>query len=171
MLNVKYKIVDERAVFAYGDSLKPQTSGSGAIDLRAMGSYLLSADGKLDIKNYIPLEEDETISILPGEKVFFGTGLSVFINDPNYAGFIVPRSSSSLKNIALANTIGFIDSDYQGTLIACIKNIGNSPVNIEYKERICQYYVAPIARVNYILTEDFESTDRNDKGFGSTGHK
>ena len=171
MLDVKYKFVDERAVFAYGDSLNPQTLGSAAIDLRVMGSYMTSEDGKIDINNYIPLEDDGVISILPGEKVFFGTGLSVFINNPNYAGFIVPRSSASYTNIGLANTMGLIDSDYQGTLITCIKNLGNAPLNIEYKERVCQFYIAPIARINYVLTEDFEESGRSNKGFGSTGHK
>lgn len=168
-MDIEYLYNNERAEEAYGDSLNPQTIGSAAIDLRAMGTYLTTAEGKVDTESFIPMEIDEAISLEPGEKKFFSSGLSVYIKDTNCAGIVLPRSSASQTDISLANTVGLIDSDYQGDLILCIRNLGQNPINISYKERVCQLVIIPIVRVNYKKVEQFEETARGKKGFGSSG--
>ena len=43
------------------------------------------------------------------------------INNPNWAALLLPRSGLGAKNgIILGNTIGLIDSDYQGEVMAML---------------------------------------------------
>lgn len=173
MIDIAYQFTDERADLVYGDALKPQTNGSAAIDVRAMGTYATNEAGEFNPDNdYIPMNNVDDISLEPGDKMFIGTGLSVYIKDPNYAGLLMPRSSASRIDLMFGNTVGLIDSDYQGTLIICVRNIGANPLNIEYGSRIGQLVIIPIIRANYNKVDSFDKTTlRGQNGFGSTGVK
>ena len=73
------------------------TEGSAAMDLRAC------------IDNPIELSSRNTV-LIP-------TGLAFYIEDNNFAGIILPRSGLGHKHgIILGNSVGLIDSDYQGEL-------------------------------------------------------
>ena len=46
--------------------------------------------------------------IAAGETKLVGTGLSIYISDPNFAGLILPRSGLGHKHgIVLGNLVGF----------------------------------------------------------------
>ena len=97
------------------------TGGSAGMDLRAC----LSA----------------TLTIQPGETQLIATGLAIYIEDPNFAAVILPRSGLGHKHgIVLGNLVGLIDSDYQGELMVSCWNRG-------------------------------ESSHRGSDGFGSTGNQ
>ncbi|WP_156508700.1 dUTP diphosphatase, partial [Oleiphilus sp. HI0132] len=91
---LQVKILDERL----GSEIPmPEyaTQGSAGIDLRAC--------------------LDKSIELAPGETVLLPTGLSIYIEDPNLAAMILPRSGLGHKHgIVLGNLVGLIDSDYQG---------------------------------------------------------
>jgi dUTP pyrophosphatase len=86
---------------------------------------------------------------------------------------IVPRSGLGIKHgIVLANTIGVIDSDYQGEIGIGIHNRGKAPYTIEPGERICQMMFVPITQVYLSIVEDFShETNRGTGGFGHTGRE
>jgi dUTP pyrophosphatase len=127
------------------------TSGSAALDLRAC------------------LDQPRTLQ--PGETVLIPSGIAVSINDPCLMALLVPRSGLGIKHgILLANTVGVIDSDYQGEIGIGIVNRGAVPYTVEPGERICQMMFVPVTQVALKIVAEFSSdTDRGSGGFGSTG--
>jgi dUTP pyrophosphatase len=129
------------------------TSGSAAMDLRAC------------IEN--------SLTIQTGETVLVPSGIAINIHDPGLVALIVPRSGLGIKHgIVLANTVGVIDSDYQGEIGIGIHNRGKSPYTIEPGERICQMMFVPISQVSLLIVEEFsQETNRGTGGFGHTGRE
>lgn len=98
------------------------------------------------------------------------TGISVYIEDRNLCGLIVPRSGLGSRGIILANTVGLIDSDYQGEIIVCLWNRGQDKQIITSKMRIAQMIILPVFHPNFKVVEQFSNeTTRGTGGFGSSG--
>lgn len=102
--------------------------------------------------------------------VFIPTGIRVFL-DKDKVLQIVPRSSSSKKEIMLANTIGIIDSDYinaenEGDIIIALRsyNPESNVIRINFNEKIAQGIILPF----YTVENDNADKSRTG-GFGSTG--
>ena len=96
----------------------------------------------------------------------------MFLNDPSICGLLVPRSSLGIKNIHLTNTLGIIDSDYQGELIVPLTNNGDKLFHVKVGQRIAQLVVIPVVNVHWQPVLDFSMvTKRSRGGFGSTGEK
>ncbi len=149
-VNIETKIVNS----LIGDTIplaSYATAGAAAIDLRAC------------IK--------EEIDIQPGETVLVGSGIAVNIKDPNIVGLIVPRSGLGInKGIILANTIGVIDSDYQGEIKIGLFNRSQKKYTVKPAERICQMLFMPVIRTTLKLVREFSNaTYRGNGGFGHTG--
>ncbi len=127
------------------------TDGSAGIDLRAC--------------------IDTPITIDAGQTQLIGTGLAIYIADPNFAGLILPRSGLGHKHgIVLGNLVGLIDSDYQGELMVSIWNRSDTPFVLEPAERMAQYVVVPVARPSFdIVTEFDQNSVRGAGGFGHSG--
>jgi len=72
----------------------------------------------------------------------------------------------------LANTVGVIDSDYQGEIGIGIHNRGKAPYTIEPGERICQMMFVPVTQVSLAIVDEFcQETARGAGGFGHTGRE
>ena len=127
------------------------TDGSAAVDLRAC------------LK--------EQIGIKPGQSVLIGSGIAMNIKDSNIVGIIVPRSGLGIKKgIILANTIGVIDSDYQGEIKIGLYNRSPNQYTVKPGERICQMLFMPVINATLKLVKDFSNTTyRGSGGFGHTG--
>lgn len=116
-------------------------------------------------------------TILPKNKrVLVGTGVSVKI-PVGYVGLLVPRSSLSKNNIVMTNSIGIIDADYRGEILASLQFNGLHNLEI-YEipkgERIVQLVVVPVLLTTPTINEDWTDevwfdTNRGAGGFGSTG--
>lgn len=129
------------------------TLGSAGIDLRAC--------------------IDTPLVIKAGQTHLVGTGLSIYISDPNYAGLILPRSGLGHKHgIVLGNLVGLIDSDYQGELMVSVWNRSQSDFTLNPAERMAQYVVVPIVRPVFEIVSEFDQTSvRGVGGFGHTGRQ
>ncbi len=114
---------------------------------------------------------EEPILIKAGESVLVGTGISIYIKDPKYAGLILPRSGLGSKHgIVLGNLVGLIDSDYQGELMVSVWNRSWEDYVLEPATRFAQYTVVPVVTPRFELVESYDSeTGRGESGFGSTG--
>ena len=111
---------------------------------------------------------DEDLEILPGETKFIPTGISMAIPQ-GYGGFIYARSGLACKrNLAPANKVGVIDSDYRGEVMVALNNFGKSTQIITPNERIAQIVFAPYLKVNFVEGE-LDNTVRGSGGFGHTG--
>lgn len=129
------------------------TDGSAGIDLRAC--------------------IDEPITIKAGETKLIGTGLSIYIADPNYAGIILPRSGLGHKHgIVLGNLVGLIDADYQGELMVSVWNRSITDFVLHPAERMAQYMVVPVVRPSFEIVDELSDvSERGAGGFGSSGRQ
>jgi dUTP pyrophosphatase len=146
-MKVNVKILDERM-----RSQLPSyaTAGSAGLDMRAC--------------------LNEALTIAPGQTVLIPTGLAVHVADPDYAAVLLPRSGLGHKHgIVLGNLVGLIDSDYQGPLMVSCWNRSQQPFVMEPMERIAQLVVLPVMQVQFNIVDGFESSERGQGGFGSTG--
>jgi len=82
---------------------------------------------------------------------------------------VLPRSGMGTKGLILANTIGLIDSDYQGEIILSVWNRSSDPIRINSMDRIAQLIIVPVIQPVFNFVESFEQTERGSNGFGSTG--
>jgi dUTP pyrophosphatase len=113
---------------------------------------------------------NDPVVINPGKTELIPTGISIFIQDPGYAGLILPRSGLGHKHgIVLGNLVGLIDSDYQGELFISTWNRGTSSFTINSLDRIAQLVIVPVSQATFNLVSDYSKSDRGDGGFGSTG--
>ena len=129
----------------------PATPGSAGVDLRAM--------------------IDHPLTLEPGQRELIPPGLSIHVQDPNWCAMLMPRSGQGHKRgLILGNTIGLIDSDYQGPLIVSLWNRGQSPQTIEIGERIAQMVLVPVAMPEFIWVDEYpEGSERGAGGYGSSG--
>ena len=113
----------------------------------------------------------ETVRLEPGATVTAGTGVAVWIRNPNYVGLCYPRSGLGCKEgVVLANLTGVIDSNYQGEIKVVLWNRSQRSVVIEQGERVCQLVIQPIVQHNAEWVDTFDNTtDRGEQGFGHSG--
>lgn len=111
--------------------------------------------------------------IKAGETKLIGTGMAIYIKDPNFAGIILPRSGLGHKHgIVLGNLVGLIDADYQGELMVSVWNRGDSDFILNPAERMAQYMVVPVVRPSFEIVDEFsDDSERGTSGFGSSGIK
>ena len=129
-------------------------------------TYASEGSAGLDLRACI----DDPVVINPGKTELIPTGISIFIQDPGYAGLILPRSGLGHKHgIVLGNLVGLIDSDYQGELFISTWNRGTSSFTINSLDRIAQLVIVPVSQATFNLVSDYAKSDRGDGGFGSTG--
>lgn len=126
-------------------------------------------DAGLDLR----AKQDYTLPL--SQRVLVDTGVQVKIPQ-GYVGLLVPRSSLSKQGIEMVNSIGIIDSDYRGNILAALMFKGNAPemsVTINALDRIVQLVIVPCALpqplVRYVDDETWQDTSRGTGGFGSTG--
>ena len=102
--------------------------------------------------------------------VLVPTGLAFYIEDKKYAGIVLPRSGLGHKHgIILGNSVGLIDSDYQGELMVSLFNNSTKNFEINPGDRIAQFMLIPIILIDFDFVEEFEKTERASGGFGHSG--
>ena len=146
---IELKILDSRI----GDSIPlPHyaTDGSAGLDMRAC--------------------IDTAMTVAPGETVLVPTGLAIHIGDPALAAVLLPRSGLGHKHgLVLGNLTGLIDSDYQGQVFISCWNRSPVAYDVQPGERIAQMVFVPVEQVQFDVVDEFDSSDRGEGGFGSSG--
>lgn len=114
---------------------------------------------------------EKPLTLAPGEVQLVPTGIAVHLGNPAYAALIMPRSGMGHKNgIILGNTIGLIDSDYQGELKMSLWNRSDKEFTIQPMDRVAQLVIVPVLQVQWNITNSFETSARGEGGFNSTGN-
>ncbi|QCI16204.1 dUTP diphosphatase [Buchnera aphidicola (Artemisaphis artemisicola)] len=133
----------------------------------SLPKYTTEGSSGLDLKACIK----EKIQLNPQDTVLVPTGIAIHIANPNIAALILPRSGlGHEKGIILGNSVGLIDSDYQGQLMISIWNRSKKQYFIYPNNRIAQIIFIPIIKPYFSLVKDFnEKTVRDQKGFGHSG--
>lgn len=128
--------------------------------------YATSGSAGLDLRACL----DAPMVLEPGQTALVPTGLAIHLADPRYAALILPRSGLGHKHgIVLGNLVGLIDSDYQGQLMISTWNRGVTTFTLNPFERLAQLVVVPVMQVEFNVVDEFDSSERGDGGFGSTG--
>ena len=115
----------------------------------------------------------ETLELAPGQRALVPTGVRIAVPE-GFEAQVRPRSGSALRQgLALVNSPGTIDSDFRNTVQVILINLGQEPIRIERADRVAQLVVAPFVRVEWEETPlaGLPTTERGERGFGSTGHK
>jgi len=143
------KILDSRIT---EEMLKPSTPGSAGIDLCVVMHSQLS------------------VGLYPNQCEKFRTGIAIHLNDTGYCAIVLPRSGLGSKGLILGNTVGLIDSDYQGEIILSLWNRSPDPIKILPMQRVAQLIIVPVIQPQFNIVSEFASnTERGNGGFGSTG--
>ena len=108
--------------------------------------------------------EDLTIAYGQWAKVKLGFCLEL---PEGYEAQIRPRSGLSSKGIVAI--LGTIDSNYRGEVCAIIQNNSFDDFEIKFGDRICQMKIERVDPIVFEQVEELSETNRNDKGFGSSG--
>ena len=113
----------------------------------------------------------------PQGNFIYGTGLAIEIPE-GYVGLIFPRSSIVKKQMALANSVGVVDSGYRGELKVIFKAALLNPISVidfpdgsKYKvgERVAQLIIIPHPYIDLVESEELSDSQRANTGFGSSG--
>ena len=132
----------------------------------ALPEYATDGSAGMDLRAAL----DKTTIINPGETILIPTGMAIYVEDPNMAAIVLPRSGLGHKHgIVLGNLVGLIDSDYQGQLFVSCWNRGHDSFTIEVGDRVAQLVIVPVIQAHFEVVDDFESTKRGDGGFGHSG--
>lgn len=112
---------------------------------------------------------DSDVTVAPGGTAFIPTGFAMAV-PMGCAGLIYARSGMACKrDLAPANKVGVIDSDYRGEIIVALHNHGSEERIISNGERIAQMIIAPVLTPDYEMADSLEDTARGEGRFGSTG--
>lgn len=132
----------------------------------ALPAYATPGSAGLDLRACL----DAPLVVQPGQTTLVPTGIAVHIGDPGLAGMILPRSGLGHKHgIVLGNLVGLIDSDYQGPLMVSCWNRSQIPFTVQPMERLAQLVIVPVVQAVFQRVDEFDTSDRGEGGFGSTG--
>lgn len=111
----------------------------------------------------------EELVIHPGMTAFVPTGIAMEV-PVGCAGLIYARSGLACKrDLAPANKVGVVDSDYRGEIMVALHNHGLQHRTVAHGERIAQMIITPVITPAYEVTDTLSDTCRGSGGFGSTG--
>lgn len=114
---------------------------------------------------------DAPITLAPLERRLIPTGLRIAL-PAGYEAQVRPRSGMALKHgIGVLNSPGTIDADYRGEIGIILVNLSNEPFVINDGDRIAQMVVARHERVEWVVVESLDETQRGAGGFGHTGRE
>lgn len=113
---------------------------------------------------------DEEIIIQPMQRALIPTGIAVQI-PAGYEIQIRSRSGLSWKHgLVVCNSPGTIDSDYRGEIKVILTNLGNEDFVIKPQMKIAQMVLQKVEKIDWQESDNLDDSDRNEGGFGSTGH-
>lgn len=91
------------------------------------------------------------------------------INKVNQGYWLMPRSSFGKKTpLIMANSMGLIDHDYRGELMAYVRNVSEKEFIIEQYSSWFQLVLPEATPSAYQVVKSLDATARQDRGFGTT---
>jgi dUTP pyrophosphatase len=156
---------DERVMYdAMMTRLRIPIQRLGAADLPLPDYHSPEAAG-LDL----PAAVTSPVTIEPGRFVRIPCGIAVAVPS-GFEAQVRPRSGlASRHGVTVLNAPGTIDADYRGEIQVLLINHGEAPFVVDRGMRIAQLVVAPVAAVEWDVTEQLPVTSRGGGGFGHTG--
>jgi dUTP pyrophosphatase len=127
----------------------------------------LDTDAGLD---FYSLEEK---TIWPNDYVIISTGIAWepqnIPESTNVYMEIKSRSGLAFKHSVEASNAGVIDQEYRGEIKIKLYNNSGRSYTVKKGDRVAQGIIKLLPRYSIEETDSLNSTERNDKGFGSSG--
>jgi len=108
----------------------------------------------------------ETATIHEYNRAWISTGIALAL-DPFHVGQVWPRSG--LAGHGLDTSAGVVDADYRGEVKVLLCNGTPHKKTVHAGDRIAQFIIVPVARLEIIEMDALPATERGANGFGSTG--
>lgn len=152
-----------------------ETPASAGLDVRADFSRVtpqnpikVYGDGEIIFEG--DSHQKTMLRLEPGSRALIPTGLFTAIPE-GYEIQVRPRSGLALKaGVEISNSPGTIDADFRNEIGVILKNGGLNTIWIEDGERIAQFVLNKVERIEWNQVESLDETKRKG-GFGSTGTK
>lgn len=129
-------------------------------DKGIMPTRAYPTDAGLDL--YTP----ESYFIEAHGSVVIDTGVHIQL-PPHTMGLVISKSGLNTKFDI--ESIGVIDEGYTGSICVKLQNHRRSAYMVNRGDKISQLVVVPISTPDLEVVEEFETTERGNNGFGSTG--
>ncbi len=132
---------------------------------------LLSSLAKLPVRSTensagYDLFASSSSTLNPWSRGVINTDITIQIPAGTY-GRIAGRSGLALKGLTVAG--GVIDGDYRGNIGIILYNLSDEEFRVNSGDRIAQLILEKIETLEVIQVQEIETTNRGEKGFGSTG--
>lgn len=114
----------------------------------------------------LDLKSIDDYILKPGTQTMISTGIRLKIPSGYYCQ-ICDRSSMSLKGLKVLG--GVIDSDYRGEIKILLFNLNSFEYVINKYDKVAQLICIKILSPTLKVKKELDITERNQKGFGSTG--
>lgn len=108
----------------------------------------------------------ETQIVPARESAKFDTGVHIEL-PVGTVGFLKSKSGLNVKHGLTGE--GVIDVGYTGSIVVKLYNNSGFDYTVNAGDKISQLVILPILTPDLELVDELESTERGDKGFGSTG--
>lgn len=138
---------------------------------KLMETSINNSDSGIDL----PLVSNYSIKDTTRETFNFGIKCEMKdSNGNNIPYFLYPRSSISKTPLILANSVGIIDKDYRGNIMAkvvcIIPNFNDvKEYSVSAGTRLFQICSRDLSPIQVKIINDLTETERGEGGFGSTG--
>lgn len=118
----------------------------------------------------LDLASTREVTIAPGGRATVPTGVAIAL-PPGTVGLVCPRSGLAAKQgVTVLNGPGVVDAGYRGEIRVVLHNTDpERPCEIATGDRIAQLVIVPMLPLEPQVVESLDSSDRADRGFGSTG--
>lgn len=132
--------------------------------------YFYNKKNNYDTDSGFDLYSMKDVIVEPGEVATIHTGVKTRILSDKISGYyLYPRSSISKTPLMMANSVGIIDYDYRGEIMAKVRNLGNKNYVIKQGTslfQLCTPTLEPFEEI--IFVDELDETKRGEDGFGST---
>lgn len=109
------------------------------------------------------------VSIRPHQTVLIGTGWAMEFPVGLVALLYARSGLASKQGLRPANCVGVVDADYRGEYMVALHNDSEEMRVVNHGDRIAQMVLTSYFAMNYVETNELDSTERGAGGFGSTG--
>ena len=131
----------------------------------SLPKYATEASAGVDLISAV----SDNLILQPNERSAVPTGIAVALPD-GYEAQIRPRSGLAIKyGVTCLNSPGTIDPDYRGEIFVILINHGQKIFFIKRGMKIAQLIIAPYKTITWDEVKELSSTNRGEKGLGSTG--
>ncbi len=125
--------------------------------------YALDTDAGFDLKALA------SVTIFPFDQKKVSTGIAIEVPE-GYVGIVRDRAGI-VQKMNVHTVAGTFDSGFRGEVSIMLVNMNDKTIEIEKGMRIAQIILVPIVKAKITEVKKLSSTERGDKGFGSTGMK